>query len=49
MFNCLKLFGKDYQFSVVSNASGELCAQYPSKLVILEYENSNTPERKQKE
>ncbi|KAK2188328.1 hypothetical protein NP493_135g00014 [Ridgeia piscesae] len=37
MFNCLRLFGKDYQYSVVSNTNGELCNHYPSKVVVLEY------------
>ncbi|XP_052780309.1 myotubularin-related protein 14-like isoform X2 [Mya arenaria] len=39
---CLKLFAKDYQFSMLNNTSGDLCAHYPSKIVILEYEKTAT-------
>ncbi|XP_052285662.1 myotubularin-related protein 14-like isoform X2 [Dreissena polymorpha] len=37
---CLKLFSKDYHFSVINNTVGSLCAHYPSKIVILEYERA---------
>ncbi|EDO36248.1 predicted protein, partial [Nematostella vectensis] len=33
---CLNYFAKDYRFSVISNANGELCGHYPVKIVILE-------------
>ncbi|XP_060574383.1 myotubularin-related protein 14-like [Ruditapes philippinarum] len=39
---CLKLFAKDYQFTVINNTTGDLCSHYPSKLAILEYEKSST-------
>ncbi|CAH1782584.1 unnamed protein product [Owenia fusiformis] len=35
--NCLKLFGKDYKYSVIDNINGELCSHYPAKIVLLEY------------
>ncbi|KAK6176875.1 hypothetical protein SNE40_015090 [Patella caerulea] len=38
METCLMLMGKDYKYSVVQNFSGELCGQYPHKLILLEYE-----------
>lgn len=43
---CLKLFAKDYQFSIIHNNGGELCAHYPNKIVLLEYEkNGESRER----
>ncbi|ESP00321.1 hypothetical protein LOTGIDRAFT_173287 [Lottia gigantea] len=38
METCLHLIGKDYKYSIVHNFNGELCSQYPNKLVVLEYE-----------
>lgn len=36
----------DYSLFIINNANGDLCAQYPSDLIILEYENAhNTPGR----
>ncbi|XP_045166694.2 myotubularin-related protein 14-like [Mercenaria mercenaria] len=39
---CLKLYAKDYQFTVINNTAGDLCAHYPSKLAVLEYEKCST-------
>ncbi|XP_018570648.1 myotubularin-related protein 14 [Anoplophora glabripennis] len=36
---CTKLMEIDYSLLKVSNKNGELCPQYPSQLLILEYEN----------
>ncbi|XP_061213194.1 myotubularin-related protein 14 isoform X1 [Neopsephotus bourkii] len=33
---CLELFGRDYRYSVISNAHGEVCAHYPRHIVLLE-------------
>ncbi|NXC16449.1 MTMRE protein, partial [Corythaeola cristata] len=33
---CLELFGRDYRYSVISNAHGEICAHYPRHIVFLE-------------
>ncbi|XP_051483921.1 myotubularin-related protein 14 isoform X2 [Apus apus] len=33
---CLELFGRDYRYSIVSNAHGEICAHYPRHIVLLE-------------
>ncbi|XP_061543566.1 myotubularin-related protein 14 isoform X1 [Phycodurus eques] len=35
---CLELFAKDYKYSVIHNASGEVCGHYPRRIVFLEYE-----------
>ncbi|XP_074645577.1 phosphatidylinositol-3,5-bisphosphate 3-phosphatase MTMR14-like [Tubulanus polymorphus] len=35
--HCLQLFGKDYKYTVVDNANGELCSHYPGQIVLLEY------------
>lgn len=31
----------DYTLFIVNNSNGDLCAQYPSELIILEYENAH--------
>ncbi|XP_076202563.1 phosphatidylinositol-3,5-bisphosphate 3-phosphatase MTMR14 isoform X1 [Aptenodytes patagonicus] len=33
---CLELFGRDYRYSVILNAHGEVCAHYPRHIVLLE-------------
>ncbi|XP_069693160.1 phosphatidylinositol-3,5-bisphosphate 3-phosphatase MTMR14 isoform X2 [Periplaneta americana] len=38
MQRCLKLVALDYSHVVINNTSGELSANYPSHLIILEYE-----------
>uniref|UniRef100_A0AAY4E1M6 Myotubularin related protein 14 n=1 Tax=Denticeps clupeoides TaxID=299321 RepID=A0AAY4E1M6_9TELE len=35
---CLELFGRDYRYSIIHNASGEICGHYPRQIVFLEYE-----------
>ncbi|XP_054639750.1 myotubularin-related protein 14 [Dunckerocampus dactyliophorus] len=35
---CLELFAKDYKYSVIQNANGEVCGHYPRQIVFLEYE-----------
>uniref|UniRef100_A0A3Q2Z4J4 Myotubularin related protein 14 n=1 Tax=Hippocampus comes TaxID=109280 RepID=A0A3Q2Z4J4_HIPCM len=35
---CLELFAKDYKYSVIHNANGEVCGHYPRRIVFLEYE-----------
>ncbi|CAB1315494.1 unnamed protein product [Coregonus sp. 'balchen'] len=35
---CLELFGRDYKYSVIHNANGEVCGHYPRQMVFLEYE-----------
>ncbi|CAN9512158.1 unnamed protein product [Ophioblennius macclurei] len=35
---CLELFGRDYQYSIIHNANGEVCGHYPRQIVFLEYE-----------
>lgn len=43
---CVELMKADYSLFIINNANGDLCAQYPSDLIILEYENAhNTPGR----
>ncbi|KAG9483525.1 hypothetical protein GDO78_009441 [Eleutherodactylus coqui] len=37
---CLELFGKDYCYSIIQNANGELCSHYPRQIVFLEYESA---------
>uniref|UniRef100_A0A803YRX5 Myotubularin related protein 14 n=1 Tax=Meleagris gallopavo TaxID=9103 RepID=A0A803YRX5_MELGA len=37
---CLELFGRDYRYSVISNAHGEVCAPYPRHIVLLERDNA---------
>lgn len=32
----------DFSLQVLTNTSGELCNHYPSKIVVLEYETSDT-------
>ncbi|XP_046548591.1 myotubularin-related protein 14-like isoform X2 [Haliotis rubra] len=36
---CLMLFAKEYRYSIIPNFSGELCAHYPGKIILMEYEN----------
>lgn len=38
---CEKLFAKDYKFSIINNANGELCNTYPSRIIFLEGEKGN--------
>uniref|UniRef100_A0A4W5RLB6 Myotubularin related protein 14 n=1 Tax=Hucho hucho TaxID=62062 RepID=A0A4W5RLB6_9TELE len=35
---CLEIFGRDYKYSVIHNANGEVCGHYPRQMVFLEYE-----------
>ncbi|PNF34451.1 hypothetical protein B7P43_G11254 [Cryptotermes secundus] len=42
MQRCLKLVTLDYSHVVISNSEGELSANYPSHLIILEYEHPST-------
>uniref|UniRef100_H3CBV5 Myotubularin related protein 14 n=1 Tax=Tetraodon nigroviridis TaxID=99883 RepID=H3CBV5_TETNG len=35
---CLDLFGRDYKFSIIHNANGEVCGHYPRQIVYLEYQ-----------
>uniref|UniRef100_A0A8B9NHW2 Myotubularin related protein 14 n=1 Tax=Accipiter nisus TaxID=211598 RepID=A0A8B9NHW2_9AVES len=44
---CLELFGRDYRYSVIPNAHGEVCAHYPRHIVLLETSSSerDTPSR----
>lgn len=35
---CLDLFGRDYKFSIIHNANGEVCGHYPRQIVFLEYQ-----------
>uniref|UniRef100_T1IQ34 Tyrosine specific protein phosphatases domain-containing protein n=1 Tax=Strigamia maritima TaxID=126957 RepID=T1IQ34_STRMM len=35
---CLKLFQLDYVCSVINNFNGELCNNYPTRIVVMEYE-----------
>ncbi|KAG7478393.1 hypothetical protein MATL_G00080110 [Megalops atlanticus] len=37
---CLELFGRDYKYSVIQNANGEVCGHYPRQIVFLEYEST---------
>uniref|UniRef100_A0A8C2YEH6 Myotubularin related protein 14 n=1 Tax=Coturnix japonica TaxID=93934 RepID=A0A8C2YEH6_COTJA len=37
---CLELFGRDYRYSIIHNAHGEVCAHYPRHIVIMERDNS---------
>nr|XP_023682628.1 myotubularin-related protein 14 isoform X1 [Paramormyrops kingsleyae] len=37
---CLELFGRDYKYSVIQNANGEVCGHYPRQIVFLEYESA---------
>ncbi|RXM97001.1 Myotubularin-related protein 14 [Acipenser ruthenus] len=41
----LELFGKDYKYSIIHNANGEVCGHYPRKIVFLEYESSDHDKR----
>ncbi|XP_021265344.1 myotubularin-related protein 14, partial [Numida meleagris] len=41
---CLELFGRDYRYSVISNAHGEVCAHYPRHIVLLERDNAAGPD-----
>ncbi|XP_059571956.1 myotubularin-related protein 14 isoform X2 [Alligator mississippiensis] len=36
---CLELFGRDYCYSLVPNANGEICSHYPRQIVLLDYES----------
>ncbi|XP_069722063.1 phosphatidylinositol-3,5-bisphosphate 3-phosphatase MTMR14 isoform X2 [Phaenicophaeus curvirostris] len=40
---CLELFGRDYRYSVIPNAHGEVCAHYPRHIVLLERDASRDP------
>ncbi|XP_072732327.1 phosphatidylinositol-3,5-bisphosphate 3-phosphatase MTMR14 isoform X2 [Ciconia boyciana] len=40
---CLELFGRDYRYSVIPNAHGEVCAHYPRHIVLLEREAGRDP------
>uniref|UniRef100_A0A8C3K5X2 Myotubularin related protein 14 n=1 Tax=Calidris pygmaea TaxID=425635 RepID=A0A8C3K5X2_9CHAR len=40
---CLELFGRDYRYSVISNAHGEVCAHYPRHIVLLERDPGRDP------
>ncbi|XP_050760835.1 myotubularin-related protein 14 [Gymnogyps californianus] len=40
---CLELFGRDYRYSVISNAHGEVCAHYPRHIVLLERDAGRDP------
>ncbi|KAM9374746.1 phosphatidylinositol-3,5-bisphosphate 3-phosphatase MTMR14 [Phaethornis superciliosus] len=33
---CLELFSRDYRYSIIPNAHGEVCAHYPRHIVLLE-------------
>lgn len=35
---CLHYFDRDYEFTVATNGTGELCAHYPQKIVLIEGE-----------
>ncbi|XP_077459738.1 phosphatidylinositol-3,5-bisphosphate 3-phosphatase MTMR14 isoform X2 [Stigmatopora argus] len=35
---CLELFARDYKYSIIHNANGEVCGHYPQRIVFLEYE-----------
>ncbi|XP_013764695.1 myotubularin-related protein 14 isoform X2 [Pundamilia nyererei] len=35
---CLQLFARDYKYSIIQNANGEVCGHYPRQIVFLEYE-----------
>ncbi|XP_066581421.1 myotubularin-related protein 14 [Prorops nasuta] len=41
MQQCLLIADIDYTFTVINNSGGDLSAQYPSHLIILNYEKSN--------
>ncbi|XP_062522257.1 myotubularin-related protein 14-like isoform X2 [Corticium candelabrum] len=43
LMRCIQLFTRDYGVEIVSNTSGELCAQYPGKIVILDTRQKETP------
>ena len=36
----MELCGRDYRYSVISNAHGEVCAHYPRHIVLLERDNA---------
>ncbi|XP_075288655.1 phosphatidylinositol-3,5-bisphosphate 3-phosphatase MTMR14 isoform X2 [Opisthocomus hoazin] len=40
---CLELFGRDYHYSVIPNAHGEVCAHYPRHIVLLERDTGRDP------
>ncbi|XP_061864034.1 myotubularin-related protein 14 isoform X1 [Colius striatus] len=40
---CLELFGRDYRYSVIPNAHGEVCAHYPRHIVLLERDAGRDP------
>lgn len=37
---CLDLFGRDYKFSIIHNANGEVCGHYPRQIVFLEHQST---------
>lgn len=38
---CLDLFGRDYKFSIIHNANGEVCGHYPRQIVFLEHQRTD--------
>ncbi|KAK5911868.1 hypothetical protein CesoFtcFv8_001801 [Champsocephalus esox] len=38
---CLELFARDYKYSIIDNANGEVCGHYPRQIVFLEYESTD--------
>ncbi|XP_008319228.1 myotubularin-related protein 14 [Cynoglossus semilaevis] len=38
---CLELIARDYKYSVIHNANGEVCGHYPRQIVFLEYESTD--------
>ncbi|XP_077180957.1 phosphatidylinositol-3,5-bisphosphate 3-phosphatase MTMR14 isoform X2 [Paroedura picta] len=38
---CLDLFSKDYCYSLIHNANGEICSHYPRQIIFLEYESTD--------
>ena len=38
---CLELFARDYKYSIIHNANGEVCGHYPRQIVFLEYESTD--------
>uniref|UniRef100_UPI0025411050 myotubularin-related protein 14 n=1 Tax=Euleptes europaea TaxID=460621 RepID=UPI0025411050 len=38
---CLELFSKDYCYSLIHNANGEICSHYPRQIIFLEYESTD--------
>lgn len=38
---CLDLFSRDYKFSIIHNANGEVCGHYPRQIVFLEHQTTD--------